>query len=53
MSRQSESAKLDAVSAIRQTSEGNVELSAELDNVIETLLRQTEVLQNEVSAFKV
>jgi methyl-accepting chemotaxis protein len=44
---------LEAVSSIRVISESTASRTAELDQVVETLTRQTSTLEDEVGAFKV
>jgi len=44
---------LEAVSSIRNIAEGNASRTAELDQVVDSLSRQTSTLEEEVGAFKV
>jgi methyl-accepting chemotaxis protein len=44
---------LEAVSSIRKVAEGNAGRTAELDQVVESLSRQTSTLEEEVGAFRV
>ncbi|AMV71025.1 hypothetical protein JCM30471_28440 [Desulfuromonas carbonis] len=44
---------VDAVGSLRGIAEGNAERTAELDQVVELLSRQTATLEEEVGAFKV
>jgi methyl-accepting chemotaxis protein len=44
---------LEAVSSIRNIAEGNASRTAELDQVVESLSRQTSSLEAEVGAFRI
>ena len=44
---------LEAVSNIRNIAEGNASRTAELDQVVDSLSRQTSTLEEEVGAFRV